>query len=116
LSTGYNFQFGISNYGTVNINSVNIIIITASCHSIFTVHIIILSLIFRNLVRVTKSSQLQSVDPSQSNNFKYLGKQGKDFEFSHLGCKVEVAECSANTGDDDNPADMKSLEDWVSKL
>ncbi|KAL0838961.1 hypothetical protein ABMA28_016967 [Loxostege sticticalis] len=69
-----------------------------------------------NLVRVTKSSQLQSVDPSQATNSTFLGKQGKDFEFSHLSCKVDVAECSANTGDDDNPTDIKTLQDWISKL
>ncbi|CAH2048526.1 unnamed protein product, partial [Iphiclides podalirius] len=69
-----------------------------------------------NLVRVTKSSQLQSVDPNQSNSSTYLGKLGKDFEFSHLSCRVDVAECSANAGDDDNPTDMKSLQDWISKL
>ncbi|CAH0398428.1 unnamed protein product [Chilo suppressalis] len=69
-----------------------------------------------NLVRVTKSSQLQSVDPSQSNNSTYLGKPGKDFEFAHIGSKVEFAECSANTGDDDNPADMKALQDWIYKI
>lgn len=71
---------------------------------------------FRNLVRVTKSSQLQSVDPSQSNKVAYLGKLGKDFEFSHLGCKVDVLESSINTGDDDDPTEMKGLQDWISKL
>lgn len=69
-----------------------------------------------NLVRVTKSSQLQSVDPSQSNNTAYIGKAGKDFEFSHVSCKVDIAESSANTGDDDTPADIKTLQDWISKL
>ncbi|KAM3965266.1 signal recognition particle receptor beta [Aphomia sociella] len=69
-----------------------------------------------NLVRVTKSNQLQSVDPSQSNNSTYLGKLGKDFEFSHLGSRVDISECSANTGDDDAPADIKALKDWISKL
>ncbi|KAL4707819.1 hypothetical protein ACJJTC_001765 [Scirpophaga incertulas] len=69
-----------------------------------------------NLVRVTKSSQLQSVDSSQSKNSTYLGKPGKDFEFSHLGCKVDFVECSANTGDDDNPVDVKELQDWISRL
>ncbi|XP_026327500.1 signal recognition particle receptor subunit beta [Hyposmocoma kahamanoa] len=69
-----------------------------------------------NLVRVTKSSQLQSVDPSQSNKTTFLGKMGKDFEFSHLNCRVDIAECSANTGDDDNPADIKSLQEWILKL
>lgn len=69
-----------------------------------------------NLVRVTKSSQLQSVDPSQSNNSTYIGKMGKDFEFSHLSCRVDIAESSANTGDDDTPADIKTVQDWISKL
>lgn len=71
---------------------------------------------FRNLVRVTKSSQLQSVDPSQSNNTTYIGKMGKDFEFSHLNGRVDIAESSANTGDDDTPADIKTMQDWISKL
>lgn len=70
----------------------------------------------RNLVRVTKSSQLQSVDPAQTNTTAYLGKIGKDFEFSHLNCKVDVIEGSANAGDDDNPADIKALQEWISKL
>ncbi|KAJ8721984.1 hypothetical protein PYW08_004386 [Mythimna loreyi] len=69
-----------------------------------------------NLVRVTKSSQLQSVDPSQGNNATFLGKIGKDFEFSHLSNRVDIAESSANTGDDDTPADIKTLQDWITKL
>ncbi|KAG6440681.1 signal recognition particle receptor subunit beta [Manduca sexta] len=69
-----------------------------------------------NLVRVTKSNQLQSVDPSQSNNATYLGKIGKDFEFSHINIRVDIAECSANTGDDENPVDIKTVQDWISKL
>ncbi|XP_047511057.1 signal recognition particle receptor subunit beta [Pieris napi] len=68
-----------------------------------------------NLVRVTKSSQLQATDSSQSSN-TYLGKLGKDFEFSHLSCAVELIECSASTGDDDNPTDIKPLQDWISHL
>lgn len=72
--------------------------------------------VHRNLVRVTKSSQLQSVDSSQSNNATFLGKVGKDFEFLHLNCRVDIAECSANTGDDDNPADIKTLQEWILKL
>ncbi|XP_053609935.1 signal recognition particle receptor subunit beta [Plodia interpunctella] len=69
-----------------------------------------------NLVRVTKSSQLQSVDPGQSNNSTYLGKLGKDFEFSHLSCRVDVAESSASTGDDDDPSNIKVVQDWISRL
>ncbi|CAB3261318.1 unnamed protein product [Arctia plantaginis] len=69
-----------------------------------------------NLVRITKSSQLQSVDPSHNNTSTYIGKMGKDFEFSHLSFRVDIAESSANTGDDDNPADIKTLQDWISKF
>ncbi|XP_072949100.1 signal recognition particle receptor subunit beta [Epargyreus clarus] len=69
-----------------------------------------------NLVRVTKSSQLQSVDPSESNNTAYVGKLGKNFEFAHLNCKVDIVEGSANTGDDDNPTDIKAVQEWISKL
>ncbi|XP_050666204.1 signal recognition particle receptor subunit beta [Leptidea sinapis] len=68
-----------------------------------------------NLVRITKSSQLESVDSTQTSNAS-IGKIGKDFEFSHLNCKVEFIECSANTGDDDNPTDLKSLQQWISKV
>lgn len=70
----------------------------------------------RNLLRVTKSNQLESVDSSQATNTTILGKVGKDFEFSHLNCRVDIAESSANTGDDDNPADIKTLQEWILKL
>lgn len=78
--------------------------------------ILIIHFFRSNLVRVTKSSQLQSVDPSHGNNTTYLGKLGKDFEFAHLSCRVEVAEGSANAGDDDDPAQLSALQDWISKL
>ncbi|XP_063364013.1 signal recognition particle receptor subunit beta [Cydia amplana] len=68
-----------------------------------------------NLVRVTKSSQLQSVDPSAPNS-AYLGKPGKPFEFTQLGSKIEVVEGSANADDDDAPTQMSALQEWISKL
>ncbi|XP_063536069.1 signal recognition particle receptor subunit beta [Cydia strobilella] len=68
-----------------------------------------------NLVRVTKSNQLQSVDPSVSNS-AYLGKPGKPFEFSQLSSKIEVVEGSANADDDDAPTQMSALQEWISKL
>jgi len=66
-----------------------------------------------NLVRVTKSSQLQSVDGQTTNT--YIGKPGKDFEFSHISSRVEFAEGSANTGEDDN-AEIQAVEEWINKL
>lgn len=46
------------------------------------------------LVRQTRTSQLQSVDNSTSNNV-FLGKSGRDFEFIQLSQPVEFVECSA---------------------
>lgn len=46
------------------------------------------------LVRQTRTNQLQSVDNTVSNNV-FLGKPGRDFEFSQLSQTVEFVECSA---------------------
>lgn len=47
----------------------------------------------------------------------YLGKKGKDFEFSQLPIKVEFLECSArgSKGEDAN-ADIENLEKSLAKL
>lgn len=63
----------------------------------------------RNLVRNTRQNQLKSVD-SSSNEQVFLGKQGKDFEFSHLSQTIEVAECSSK----DN--DIDSIYRWLKNL
>lgn len=63
----------------------------------------------RNLVRNTRQNQLKSVDNS-SNEQVFLGKQGKDFEFSHLSQTIEVAECSSK----DN--DIDSIYRWLKNL
>lgn len=47
-----------------------------------------------NLVRQTRTSQLQSVDP-QSTDTVYLGRPDKDFEFGQLSQKVQLVACSA---------------------
>lgn len=64
---------------------------------------------FRNLVRNTRQSQLQSVDNS-ANDQVFLGKQGKDFEFAHLPQTVDVVECSGKDGDLDN------IIEWLDSL
>lgn len=70
----------------------------------------------RNTLRVTRSAALSSQDGSVGGSV-YLGKKGKDFEFSQLPMKVEFLECSArgNKGDDGD-ADMDSLEKSLAKL
>ncbi|KAG0714624.1 Signal recognition particle receptor subunit beta [Chionoecetes opilio] len=64
-----------------------------------------------NLLRVTKASQLQSVGEGSNNN-TFLGKQGQDFEFSHLGpLKVEFVETVAKGGENLSP-----ISTWLQQL
>ncbi|XP_046468639.1 signal recognition particle receptor subunit beta [Neodiprion pinetum] len=67
-----------------------------------------------NLLRVTKTNQLETTDASSSNF--YLGKQGKDFEFIHLGSKVDFAEASAFDKDSETSADIEQLDIWLQKI
>lgn len=46
-------------------------------------------------------SQLQSVDNSASTNV-FLGKQGKDFDFSQVSQNIDVIECSAQKKEYEN--------------
>ncbi|KAB0795475.1 hypothetical protein PPYR_12314 [Photinus pyralis] len=64
-----------------------------------------------NAVRLTKGSQLESVDP-KGQKTKYLGKKGTDFGFSQLPCNVQFVEASISS-------DSKNIEDiemWLAKL
>lgn len=69
-----------------------------------------------NTLRVTRSAALSSQDGSVGGSV-YLGKKGKDFEFSQLPMKVEFLECSArgNKGEEGD-ADIESLEKSLAKL
>ncbi|XP_014205220.1 signal recognition particle receptor subunit beta isoform X2 [Copidosoma floridanum] len=67
-----------------------------------------------NLLRVTKTSQLEATDASSSN--AYLGSSGRDFEFSHLDRRVDFAECSAYIKDAETPADIEQLTLWLTNL
>lgn len=62
-----------------------------------------------NLIRTTRTNQLQSVDDSDSNNV-FLGKHGKDFEFSHLAQNVQILECSAQK------QELSQLSDWIDRV
>ncbi|XP_014228445.1 signal recognition particle receptor subunit beta [Trichogramma pretiosum] len=67
-----------------------------------------------NLLRITKSNQLEATDASSTNI--YLGKSGKDFEFSHLDNKVDFAESSAFVKNSDTPAQLEILTSWLMNL
>lgn len=62
-----------------------------------------------NLLRTTRENQLQSVDNSAS-NFTFIGKPGKDFEFSHLSRSIEVAESAGQKGD------INTITDWLARV
>lgn len=66
-----------------------------------------------NLLRLTKSNQLEATDASSVQVF--LGKPGKDFEFDHLNSKVEFAESSAFAEDPETPIQLEQLQAWLQK-
>lgn len=69
-----------------------------------------------NTLRVTRSAALSSQDGSIGGSV-YLGKKGKDFEFSQLPMKVEFVECSARgSKGEEGDADIESLERSLAKL
>lgn len=61
------------------------------------------------MIRITRTSQLQSVDNSNSGGV-YLGKQGRDFDFSQLSQQIEFVECSSKDGN------LEELENLMKKM
>lgn len=70
----------------------------------------------RNTLRVTRSAALSAQDGSVGGSV-FLGRKGKDFEFSQLPMKVEFLECSArgNKGEDGD-GNIESLETSLARL
>ncbi|XP_013885024.1 signal recognition particle receptor subunit beta [Austrofundulus limnaeus] len=69
-----------------------------------------------NTLRVTRSAALSAQDGSVGGSV-FLGKKGKDFEFSQLPMRVEFLECSARGAKgEEGEADIKSLEKSLAKL
>ncbi|XP_055910077.1 signal recognition particle receptor subunit beta [Eupeodes corollae] len=62
-----------------------------------------------NTVRKTRTSKLQSVDDSE-NKVVYLGKDGKDFEFSHLNQNIQFYEGSGKNNE------LENLSDWIDRM
>jgi hypothetical protein len=74
----------------------------------------------RNVLRMTKLSQLESTNEAADNNTTtttFLGKKEKDFEFAHLLLnKVEFAESSAVNVDPEKPVELEALEKWLTQI
>ncbi|XP_016088343.1 signal recognition particle receptor subunit beta [Sinocyclocheilus grahami] len=68
-----------------------------------------------NTLRLTRSAALSSQDGAVGGSV-YLGKKGKDFEFSQLPNRVEFIECSARGSKDDGGADIDAIEKCLAKL
>lgn len=67
---------------------------------------------FRNTLRVTKSSQLESVDP-QTKKAAMLGNPDEDFDFAALHVKVDIAETYAFHKD--GSVDIEGLKKWLAR-
>ena len=65
---------------------------------------------------MTRAAALQGQDGGSTSAAVYVGKKGKDFEFSHvLPLTVEFAECSAK-GPGEGEADITAVEKWLEKI
>lgn len=69
-----------------------------------------------NTLRVTRAASLDSTDSSGQMDRYFLGKEGKNFEFSQLSpIKVDFVECVCkSTGD--RKADIRVVEEWIQKV
>lgn len=65
---------------------------------------------YRDTLRLTKSSQLESIDGKK--NKTVLGKKKKQFEFSHCQMPVEFAEVTSVSQD----VVVEPIKDWLEKI
>ena len=71
--------------------------------------------LYRNTLRVTRAATLSSTDGSAAEGSKYLGKRGKDFDFSHLQNPVDFVECSAK-GNGNSDGELNMVVEWIENL
>ncbi|KAJ8367836.1 hypothetical protein SKAU_G00078640 [Synaphobranchus kaupii] len=70
-----------------------------------------------NTLRVTRSAALSAQDGSTGAATVYLGKKGKDFDFSQVSMRVEFLECSSRgSKGEEGEADIDNLEKFLAKL
>lgn len=70
----------------------------------------LLIFLYRNIVRDTRSRKLQSVGDEDTSKPVYLGKPGRDFEWSHLQQNIQFYEGSAKEGQ------LNDLTDWLDRM
>lgn len=65
----------------------------------------------RNLLRNTKTHQLESISGDSSRNAVFLGREGKDFEFADVSSiRIQFSAASAESGD------LDELEKWLQSV
>merc|ERR1712228_79055 len=74
-----------------------------------------------NTLRKTRSGALESTSDDSSSDAVFLGREDRDFEFSHMGAfKVSFAECNAKS-DAEEPREgddfhLKEITDWLEEI
>jgi len=69
-----------------------------------------------NNLRQTRSAALLGIDDYSSSKNAFIGKQGKDFEFSHVHpIKIQFCECILKD-DEGQKTDMEEIKIWLSNL
>lgn len=66
-----------------------------------------------NTLRFTRSAALQRTDELNSPKETLVGKQGKDFQFSHVPSKIDFVECNLK---EHNLLNLLDVETWLQKV
>ena len=68
-------------------------------------------------LRVSRSAKLAVTEDTKRRQTKaaFLGKEGKDFEFSDLPCRLEFVGCSARGKGEEGSSvpDIDQLKNWI---
>jgi len=69
-----------------------------------------------NNLRVTRSAALLGIEDYSSSKNAFIGKKGKDFDFTHVRpIKVDFCECSLRS-EDEKVHEIDELQTWMDKL
>ncbi|RDD40506.1 Signal recognition particle receptor subunit beta [Trichoplax sp. H2] len=67
-------------------------------------------------LRITRTAALKDGNDNSEEAVDFIGKKGKDFEFSHvMPVRVTSTECNAK-GDNESDADLTGVREWIIKL
>ena len=71
----------------------------------------------RNKLRQTRSAALLGIDDNSSSKNAFIGKQGKDFEFTHVSpIKVDFCECNLKNEQVEGEVNLDHVRTWLGKL